>query len=95
MSLRKLHNSRAVFTASLVLCLAQAVRADMFVRPDIVIDPTPERFSVCHGYGCKNLALLALSAQQWHNIRAAFAPAASDPSEERRQIAEALARFET
>ncbi len=57
--------------------------------------PTPDNFHVCHGYGCKLETRVALSADEWHRVRAAFEPAASTASAERRQIAAAIAMLET
>jgi hypothetical protein len=53
--------------------------------------PTPSDFRVCHGYGCKLETRIALSEAEWHRVRAAFEPAASSSSGERRQIAAAIA----
>src|SRR5579862_6427535 len=39
--------------------------------------PTPDHFQVCHGYGCKLATRVALSADEWRRVRAAFEPAAS------------------
>jgi len=56
--------------------------------------PTPDHFRVCHGYGCKLATRVALSADEWRQVRAAFEPAASTASTERRQIAAAIAILE-
>ena len=53
--------------------------------------PTPGDFRVCHGYGCKVESRIALSEAEWQRVRAAFEPAASSASGERRQIAAAIA----
>jgi len=69
--------------------------ADVYVRDDIIVNPVPALFSVCHGGGCTALSTVSLSGEQWRTITGAFAVAVTDPQHERRQIAEAIAAFET
>ena len=69
--------------------------ADTFVRADIVTDPDPGRFSVCHGGTCAIVSQAALDEEQWARIAAVFATPAADAREERARIVEAIARFET
>lgn len=69
--------------------------ADTFVRSDIVTEPTPQEFSVCHGGTCALVTQSGLDAAQWSTIAAAFAPPPRDAAEERARIAEAVSRFET
>ena len=87
---RALHRWLAV----VVLCGAGAACADTFVRDDIVTDPTPGRFSVCHGGTCTIVSQVALDEIQWGRIAEVFVPAAADAQEERARIAEAIARLE-
>lgn len=68
--------------------------ADTFVREDIVLDPRPDRFSVCYNGTCKEVAQTGLSAQQWHQIEAVFTPRAPEPEMERKQIATAIGLME-
>jgi hypothetical protein len=56
--------------------------------------PTPDNFRVCHAYGCKLETRVALSDAEWQRVRAAFEPAATSASSERRQIATAVAILE-
>jgi hypothetical protein len=56
--------------------------------------PTPRDFRVCHGYGCKTATAIALGDAEWRRVRAAFEPAATTASGERRQIAAAIAILE-
>lgn len=83
----------------LVVCAllggAEPVHADAFVRGDIVTEPTPERFSVCHGGTCTIVSQVALDESQWSRIAAIFAAPARDAGEERERIATAIARLET
>jgi hypothetical protein len=56
--------------------------------------PTPDSFRVCHGYGCKWATRVSLSDAEWRRVRAAFEPAVTTASSERRQIASAIAILE-
>ena len=74
---------------------AGAYAADTFVRSDIVTQPTPENFSVCHGGSCTLVTQTGLDAEQWAQVTAVFEVPAVDAQAERARIAEAIARFET
>jgi hypothetical protein len=56
--------------------------------------PTPRDFTVCQGYGCELETHIALSDAEWRRVRAAFEPAATSASGQRRQIAAAIAILE-
>ncbi len=56
--------------------------------------PTPQRIPVCSGYGCRITDTVSLSDVEWHNVRAMFVPRAENPTDERRQIARAIAQLE-
>lgn len=91
---------RLVFAALLALASSAAHGAgayamDTFVRSDIVTEPTPENFSVCHAGTCTLVTQTGLDAAQWSRITAVFEMPARDAEEERARIAEAIARFET
>lgn len=75
--------------------LTGPARADTFVRDDIVTEPTPAHFSVCHDYGCASVDQLALNGHEWQSIQHLFARTATSPDQEREFIARAIARFET
>jgi hypothetical protein len=81
--------------AVLAFCAAGAAHSEAFVRGDIVTDPTPGRFSVCHGGTCTIVSQAALDEAQWARIAAAFSPVPNDAPDERARIAEAIGRFET
>lgn len=68
---------------------------DTFVRGDIVTDPAPDGFSVCHGGTCTLVSQVRLEPEQWREIAAAFGTPARDAQEERERIGAAIARFET
>ena len=86
---------RRFVIAMLALLASMPARADVFVRPDIVTDPAPQRFSVCHGFSCAQVTQVGLNEAQWLVINSVFEQAAATPAEERAQIAQAIAKFET
>lgn len=81
--------------APLVLAAHVPWALDTFVREDIVTDPTPGRFSVCHAGTCTIVSQAGLDEERWAEIAAVFRTTARDAQEERARIAEAIARFET
>jgi hypothetical protein len=88
-----------VFASLLTLacgaCHAAGLYAiDAFVSGDIVTDPTPENFSVCHGGTCAVVSQVRLEPGQWAQIAAGLAAPAADAQDERARIAEAISRFE-
>lgn len=83
--------SAALF--ALALCAGLA-HAEVLPRDDIVTAPTPQRFSVCHGNGCRELAVLGLTDAQWADIKALFTPPPRDAAEERARLRPAVALFE-
>ncbi len=78
-----------------LLLMDQAAPADTFVRDDIVTDPTPARFSVCHAGTCTLVTQVSLAEDQWQRIAAVFSSPPAGPAEERERIARAVALFET
>jgi len=95
----RLNPSVLVFAATSALASVCADAADLyavdvFTSNDIVVQPTPEKFSVCHGGTCTFVTQTGLDAGQWARIAAVFATPARDAQEERALIAEAVARFE-
>ncbi len=55
----------------------------------------PEKFKICHGYGCVLRSNSFFSKYQWQNIASFFTPQTTDPVSERQQIAKAIALMET
>lgn len=76
-----------------LLCLY--AHAEVPVRSDIISDPKPAAFSVCHGYGCKELDTVSLPAEAWGRIRDIFTPPSPDAGRERERIRRAIALMET
>ncbi len=77
-----------------VLLLAMPSAAEVFTSDAVVTEPVPTHFSVCHGYGCAEVAQLGLSAHEWGLIAAVFEPAPENAAQERERIAEAIGLFE-
>lgn len=77
------------------LCLlCWEAQADVFVRDDIVTDPTPDNLSICHGNGCAILSHVVLTPAQWQDLRRIFHPLAEDAGEERERLRAAIGRME-
>lgn len=76
------------------LLLTNMSHAEVFVRDDIITEPTRERFSVCYNHSCDTVVSLSLSATEWSGIQALFEPPASSAQQERIRIARAIAQME-
>jgi len=61
-----------------------------FAKPD----PVPGDFFACYGYGCKYRARIALTEEEWHDVRASLDPPPEDAVSERTQVAEAVGQIE-
>jgi len=70
------------------------IKADTFVRDDIITDPDIGHFSICHAHGWKTVNQLSLSNNEWLKISQHFSTVARTAVEERIQIAKAIAEFE-
>ncbi|MCL5800957.1 MAG: hypothetical protein M1283_00190 [Gammaproteobacteria bacterium] len=80
--------------AMILFGLAQPVLADTFVRPDIITDPTPARFSVCSEHTCQHVTVVGLQPEQWQRERRLFLPPPLDAVQERERIPQAIALME-
>lgn len=87
--------ARRLVIATLALLAEMPACADVFVRPDIITDPVPQRFSVCHGFSCTQVSQVGMNDAQWLVITSVFERAAATAEDERAQIAQAIAKFET
>lgn len=88
---------RILLLSVLALCclpLQAETNAFKFVRPDIITDPSPSRFSVCYNTGCRELQVVALTAAQWRQIESVFRHQYDRPAQERVLIKIALQRME-
>lgn len=77
-----------------LMVLPFAAQADTFVRDDIVLEPEPWNFTVCHGNGCINLSPVSLTPDEWTGVTQMFSPAARSHAEEREQLRRAIAEME-
>ncbi len=55
---------------------------------------TPQSFSVCHSYGCRQKTLVELSDQEWALIMAPLKETTKVPAQERAQIVKSIALIE-
>ncbi|MBI4989732.1 MAG: hypothetical protein HZC23_13015 [Rhodocyclales bacterium] len=77
-----------------LLALCVSSHADVFVRDDIITDPAPDFFTICHGNGCLNLGYVSLKTDQWEELRGLFHPMARSAEEERERLRRAIALME-
>jgi hypothetical protein len=85
--------SVALISTVLVLAACQS-REEHRVAKLLEADPTPAKFSVCHGNSCRLRTDVSLSAAEWAQVRALFDPQPADARAERLQIARATALLE-
>lgn len=84
-----------VIFAALVFPLAAANAQALFnQRPVVIVDPQPERFSLCWSHSCSIVATVALPPPAWHQVRDVFRETPSAPADERALIAAAIALLE-
>jgi len=56
--------------------------------------PTPENFTVCHGYGCHYVTTVSLTPTELARVNQIFATPAPDAATERQQIGDAVVEME-
>ena len=56
----------------ILLCSTYPIYADTFIRDDLILDPTPSRFNICHGGTCENISYASLDEQQWQVVKDIF-----------------------
>lgn len=86
--------SMLAFLPALDGCLPQNGLNDNYLRLYAQPDPRPENFYECHGFHCARQDHIELAAAEWQSVRAVFSRPAADARDERRQLAEALARLQ-
>lgn len=86
--------SNRALAGFLACAFSSAAHADVFVREDVITDPTPGHFSVCYDHQCASLDNLALPPQEWRTVSRLFARQSANPVIERKQIRQAIARLE-
>lgn len=83
---------RALLCVTLFFSLP--VNAITFVSEDIISDPSPSHFSLCHDTSCVSITQLSLTVSQWNRVKNLFRPAAETPAGERENIRQAIALME-
>ena len=81
------------FLAATILSIASVVYADTFVRDDLIINPSPTNFRICHGGTCEKISNVSFNEEQWQLIKNSFINNQSAESE-RRSIRSAIATME-
>jgi len=67
---------------------------DTFTRDDLILPPSPDRFTICYHGSCDEIAEVNLSTDQWLSIRSIFSDN-NNARQERENIGRAVARMET
>ena len=57
-------------------------------------EASPEKFIVCHGYGCSERSYAELTSKQWKSIERIFRKTSKTAEEERVKISKAIAKIE-
>jgi len=88
-----------LLTVGLILTLSNCARTDStsgnyFLSAFASRNPVPGDFFTCYGYGCKYRTRIALTEDEWQDVRAEFNPLSEDASAERSQVAAAVGRLE-
>ena len=73
-----------------ISCIAYA---DTFIRDDIITNPTPSHFNICHGGTCENIADVSLNEAQWEMVKSLFSGVRT-AEDERQGIKLAIAKME-
>lgn len=79
----------------LLLLLLPAAPADVFVRDDIVTDPTYQHFSVCYEHTCQQVVSRSLHPDEWRRITAPLRVHLPTAADERAAIAVAVGSMES
>jgi hypothetical protein len=89
-----LNKNRRLATLLLVLLAATPVRAELFVRDDIITAPTPDAFSVCFDHTCASVVGVSLTPEEWRAAIRPLQPPVASPAAERLAIAGSIALLE-
>jgi len=63
-------------------------------RPEVILAATPEHFSVCQGYSCRDISTHALDAAELQTLTTLFDKPPPDAAAERARLADAIAAME-
>jgi hypothetical protein len=91
-----LHNKKIVGTllGSLMLLRAGQGMAGSVQEPELIRHPVPAHFNICYNHGCRSLADVKLTPEQWREIRELFPAKPVSPMLERERIARAVGKLE-
>lgn len=78
-----------------MLTASPRLHADVFTNDDVVTDPTPNHFSVCHGHGCATVKTVGMNPTQWQILKTVFKYLPRTPALERERIRKAIAILES
>ncbi len=82
-----------IIIASILFSYIIIANAETFIRDDIINDPSPSQFTICHGGTCENIEKVSLDEAQWQQIQSIFSNKSS-PQQERENIKLAIAKLE-
>ncbi len=88
------HLPTVVLISTVFVLAACQSREEHRVAKLLEADPTPAKFSACHGNSCRLRTEVSLSAAEWAQVRALFEPLPADALAERHQIAHATGLLE-
>ena len=83
-----------VLTSTVFVLAACQTNEEHRVAKLLDANPTPAKYSVCHGNSCRLRTEVSLSPAEWAQVRALFDPAPKDAAAERHQIALATGMLE-
>jgi hypothetical protein len=83
----------AIAAVALLLSGCAVIPASRFLESYGEPNPDPQRLRLCHGYACRFVTPVALSAEEWSAIRAALDPPAASAAAERQQVGLAVAQL--
>jgi hypothetical protein len=79
--------------AALLVSGCSVIPASRFVETYGEPNPDPQHMRLCHGYACRFVTPVTLSAEEWRTIRATLDPPAADAAAERQQAGRAVAQL--
>ena len=88
-------NRSLPFLSVAALLLAGCASPDVYLLDHYASQDTISSFVVCKNYGCGKTVTVSLSDNEWGQLRAVFAPSATNAAEERERIRHAIALMET
>lgn len=78
---------------ALLLCGCSVIPASRFLESYGEPNPDPQHLRLCHGYACRFVTPVALSSEEWDEIRRMLDPPAASAAAEREQVGRAVAQL--